>query len=194
MARRAELIKTLPSGRITTLKPRNIAAKRTVYTAAVTVSGEIRVDDPRRPDVRALLERHLTFALSTTPPEHSFALDVDALLDPAITFCGYRASGELLGVGALKRLDAEHAEIKSMHTADAARGRGVGRAMLNHLLGLARDHGYRRVYLETGTMIEFEPARALYASAGFVACGPFADYQPSEDNFFMTLVLDAVAT
>jgi len=176
------------------LKLCNIAAKRAVYTAAVTVLGEIGVDDPRKPDVRALLERHVTFALSTTPPEHSFALDVDGLLDPAITFCSYRADGELLGVGALKRLDGEHAEIKSMHTAIAARGRGVGRAVLNHLLGLARDHGYRRVYLETGTMIEFEPARALYASAGFVACGPFADYQPSEDNFFMTLVLDAVAT
>ncbi len=193
MARLAELIKTLPSDRVTSLKLCNITAKRTVYTAAVTVPGEISVDDPRRSDVRALLERHLTFALSSTPPEHSFALDVDGLLDPAITFCGYRADGELLGVGALKRLDAEHAEIKSMHTAVAARGRGVGRAMLNHLLGLARDHGYRRVYLETGTMIEFEPARALYASAGFVACGPFADYRPSEDNFFMTLVLDAVA-
>ena len=136
----------------------------------------------------------MAFALSTTPPEHSFALDVDGLLDPAITFCSYRADGELLGVGALKRLDAGHAEIKSMHTAQAARGRGVGRAMLNHLLGLARDHGYLRVYLETGTMVEFAPARALYASAGFVACGPFGDYQPSEDNCFMTLGLDAAAS
>ena len=135
MARLAELIKTLPSDRVTSLKLCNITAKRTVYTAAVTVPGEISVDDPRRSDVRALLERHLTFALSSTPPEHSFALDVDGLLDPAITFCGYRADGELLGVGALKRLDAEHAEIKSMHTAVAARGRGVGRAMLTTCSG-----------------------------------------------------------
>jgi putative acetyltransferase len=157
----------------------------------VAVPGKIAVDDPRRPDVRALLERHVTFALSTTPPEHSFALDVDGLLDPAITFCSYRADGELLAVGALKRLDCEDAEIKSMHTAQAARGRGVGRAMLNHLLGLARDHGYRRVYLETGTMVEFAPARALYTSAGFVPCGPFAGYRPSEDNYFMTLELGA---
>jgi putative acetyltransferase len=159
----------------------------------VTVLGEISVDDPRRPDVRALLERHLTFALSASPPEHSFALDVDGLLDPAITFCSFRADGELLGVGAIKRLDAEHAEIKSMHTTQAARGRGVGRAMLDHLLGLARGRGYRRVSLETGTMAEFAPARALYASAGFEACGPFADYQPSEDNYFMTLALDQAA-
>jgi putative acetyltransferase len=160
----------------------------------VSELGEICVDDPRRPDVRALLERHLTFALSATPPEHSFALNVDGLLDPAITFCSFRAAGELLGVGAIKRLDAEHAEIKSMHTTQAARGRGVGRAMLEHLLGLARSRGYRRVSLETGTMAVFAPARALYTSAGFEACGPFADYQPSEDNFFMTLALDEAGT
>jgi putative acetyltransferase len=151
--------------------------------------GEIRVDDPREPDVRALLERHLTFALSTTPPEHSFALDVDRLLDPAITFYSLRAGGELLGIGAIKQLDAGHAEIKSMHTAHAARGRGVGRAMLDHLLAVARSRGCARVSLETGTMEEFAPARALYSSAGFTACGPFADYQPSADNYFMTLAL-----
>ena len=76
-----------------------------------------------------------------------------------------------------------------MHTAAAARGRGVGRAMLDHLLGVARAEGVRRVSLETGTMAEFAPARALYESAGFTACGPFADYRPSVDNCFMTLLL-----
>ncbi len=119
------------------------------------------------------------------------ALDVSGLLDPAITFYSYRADGELLAVGAIKQLDPEHGEIKSMHTVQAARGRGVGRAMLSHLLGVARSRGYRRVSLETGTMAEFSPARALYASAGFTACGPFASYRPSEDNYFMTLPLEA---
>jgi putative acetyltransferase len=152
------------------------------------------MDDPRRDDVRVLLERHLAFALSTTPPEHSFALDVDGLLDPAITFFSLRADGEVLGVGAIKQLDPEHGEIKSMHTAQAARGQGVGRAMLNHLLDVARSRGYHRVSLETGTMTEFTPARALYESAGFIACGPFADYQPSEDNYFMTLPLETSAS
>jgi putative acetyltransferase len=153
----------------------------------------ISVDDPRAPDVRVLLERHLVAMAAATPPEHAFALDVDGLLDPAITFFSVRAAGELFGVGAIKELDAGHAEIKSMHTAAAARGRGIGRAMLNHLLGVARSRGYRRVSLETGTMAEFAAARALYASAGFTACGPFADYQPSEDNCFMTLELGAPA-
>jgi putative acetyltransferase len=149
----------------------------------------IAVDDPGKPDVRALLERHRTFALGQTPPEHSFALDADALRDPAITFFSFRLRGSLLAIGAIKRLGPDHAEIKSMHTADAARGRGIGRAMLTHLLEVARTCGVRRVSLETGTTAAFAPARALYHSAGFTSCGPFAGYQPSEDNLFMTLEL-----
>jgi putative acetyltransferase len=154
----------------------------------------IAVDDPRRPDVRTLLERHRAFALGQTPPEHSFALDADALRDPAITFFSFRDSGRLLGIGAIKRLDPDHAEIKSMHIAQAARGRGIGRAMLTHLLGVARARGFRRVSLETGTTAAFAPARALYHSAGFTSCGPFGGYQPSHDNLFMTLELDTVQT
>lgn len=160
-----------------------------MYLASVIARGRIAVDDPRKPDVRALLTRHHAFSLAQTPPEHSFALDVADLLDPAITFFSFREESRLLGVGAIKQLDPQHAEIKSMHTAEAARGRGVGRAMLTHLLDVARACGFRRVSLETGTMAAFAPARALYASAGFMPCGPFGDYQPSEDNCFMTLEL-----
>ena len=158
----------------------------------MVMTGEpIAVDDPRKPDVRALLERHRAFALGQTPPEHSFALDTDGLLDPAITFFSFRDSGRVLGIGAIRHLGPDHAEIKSMHTVAAARGRGIGRAMLIHLLGVARARGFRRVSLETGTTAAFSPARAMYQSAGFVPCGPFAGYQPSEDNLFMTLELDA---
>jgi putative acetyltransferase len=152
-------------------------------------AGEIAIDDPRAADVQALLRRHLAFAHTHTPAEHAYALDIGALLGPAITFCSYRAGGELLAVGALHQLDGTHGEIKSMHTAEAARGRGIGRAMLGHLIELARDRGLRRVSLETGTMAAFGPARALYASAGFIPCGPFGGYQPSPDNTFMTLGL-----
>jgi putative acetyltransferase len=155
------------------------------------ITSEIAMDDPRRPDVRALLERHLEFALGQTPPEHSFALGVDGLLDPAITLFSLRAEGSLLGIGAIKRLSPWHAEIKSMHTAEAARGRGIGRALLTHLLGIARVQGFRRVSLETGTTTAYAPARALYRSMGFIPCGPFASYQPTGDNFFMTLELGA---
>jgi putative acetyltransferase len=153
--------------------------------------GEITRDDPRADDVRKLLERHLAFAHANTPPEGVHALDVGGLLDPAVTFFSFRRDGELLGVGALKQLDRLHAELKSMHTAEAARGRGVGRAMLGHLIRVARERGCRRVSLETGSMDAFAPARSLYASAGFRPCGPFGDYSLSRSSTFMTLSLDA---
>jgi putative acetyltransferase len=153
-------------------------------------SGGVVTDDPRRPDVTALLERHLAFTASETPPEHSFALDVSGLLDPAITFFSYRAgSGELLGVGALKRLDDSAGELKSMHTAAEARGRGVGRALLAHIIGAARDRGLSRLYLETGTTAGFTAARNLYTAAGFVPCGTFGGYPITGDNTFYTLAL-----
>lgn len=150
----------------------------------------IAADDPGADDVRALLERHLAFARATTPPDDVHALEVDGLLDPSVTFFSYRDDGELLGVAALKRLDEEHAEIKSMHTVEAARGRGVGRALVDHLLRVAAERGFRQVSLETGAGPDFAPARALYASAGFAPCGPFADYPPSPNSAYMTLSLD----
>jgi putative acetyltransferase len=122
----------------------------------------IAADDPRSPDVRALLARHLAFARATTAPEDVFALDVDALADPAVAFFSCRdEDGAVLGVGALKQLDDAHAEIKSMHTARKARGRGVGRAMVEHLLAVARERGVARVSLETGAGPAFAPAPAL---------------------------------
>jgi putative acetyltransferase len=154
--------------------------------------GEISIDDPRAEDVRELLERHLGFAHSHSPPEDVHALDVDGLVDPAITFFSLRLEGQLLAVGALKQLDGRHAEIKSMHTAQEVRGRGIGRAMVEHLIGVARDRGACRVSLETGSMAAFAPARSLYARAGFKPCGPFGDYSPSRNSTFMTLSLDGL--
>jgi putative acetyltransferase len=152
--------------------------------------GEISIDDPRAADVRALLERHLAFANLHSPPEDVHALDVAGLLDPAITFYSFRLNGELLAVGALRRLDEEHAELKSMHTTEEARGRGIGRAMLDHLLGVARERGFRRVSLETGSMAAFAPARDMYTKAGFTECAPFGDYFVSPNSTCMTLSLE----
>lgn len=152
--------------------------------------GEISIDDPRAADVRALLERHLAFANLHSPPEDVHALDVAGLLDPGITFYSFRLNGELLAVGALRRLDEEHAELKSMHTTEEARGRGIGRAMLDHLLGVARERGFRRVSLETGSMAAFAPARDMYTKAGFTECAPFGDYFVSPNSTCMTLSLE----
>jgi putative acetyltransferase len=150
----------------------------------------IGVDDPQAEDVRALLAIHLAFSRVVTPPQYSFALDVNQLIDPEVTFFSAREAGRVVGVAALKRLGESDAELKSMHTREAERGRGVGRAMVHHLLDVARRQGYRRVSLETGATAEFAAARALYAGAGFRPCEPFGDYTASPYNTFMTIMLD----
>jgi putative acetyltransferase len=149
----------------------------------------IAADDPRSGDVRALLSAHLAFAVEVTPPGHVHALGVDQLLEDGVTFFSARRAGVLLGVGALKELDARHGEIKSMHAATSARGQGIGRAMVAHLLSVATRRGYQRVSLETGTADAFAPARALYADCGFVSCEPFAAYSDNAFSTCMTLVL-----
>jgi len=150
----------------------------------------ISVDDPRAPDVRELLARHLAFAHETAlEPGDVYALDVDGLADPAVTFFSYRVDGQVLGVAALKRIDDEHAEIKSMHTAEEARGQGIARALLEHVVEVARGRGYERLSLETASTPPFVPARTLYASAGFEPCESFADYRPSPNSTCMTLYL-----
>lgn len=156
--------------------------------------GEIMIDDPRADDIRELLELHLAFCNLHSPPEDVHALDVDGLAGPDITFLSYRVNGELFAVGALKQLDAHHAELKSMHTAEVARGRGIARSLVDHLVATARYRGVRRVSIETGSMEAFAPARALYANAGFSECEPFGDYVPSENSTFMTLLLDVAST
>jgi putative acetyltransferase len=149
----------------------------------------ITFDDPGAQDVQSLLRQHLEFARQTSPPEHVHALDITGLVDPAVTFFSARRSGALLGVGALKRLDDTHAELKSMHTSAAARRQGVGRAMVVHILSFAASSGYRRVSLETGAMSAFAPARSLYAKSGFVECEPFADYTVNPYSTCMTITL-----
>jgi putative acetyltransferase len=155
-------------------------------------SRSISVEDPRGIDVRELLVQHLAFTGFHSPPEDMHALDLDGLLDPSVTFFSHRADGELVAVGALKRLDSSHAELKSMHVAEAARRRGIGREMLDHLLRLARERGFDRASIETGAQPAFAAARALYASVGFTRCGPFGQYVPSPHSTFMTLELAPV--
>lgn len=149
----------------------------------------IAVADPRSPDLRALIETHVAFAHSVTPVCQIHALGADALAGPDITVFSARRDGVLLGVGGLKDLGEGHAEIKSMHTSEGARGQGVGRAIVEHLLAVAGERGYRRVSLETGTMPAFEPARALYRAAGFQECEPFGDYERNDGSVCMTITI-----
>jgi len=149
----------------------------------------IEVDDPRADDVRSLLGRHLGFAHDESPPEHVHALPPDRLTDAGVTFFSARRDGRVVGVGALKELDPTHGEVKSMHTSASARGQGVARAMLSHLLEIAARRGYERVSLETGGTDAFVPARSLYLSFGFAPCAPFGEYTSNEFSVCMTLEL-----
>jgi len=152
----------------------------------------IGAEDPRSPDVRSLLEKHLAFAHEVTPAGHVHALEVERLVDPSVTFFSARRGGVLVGVGALRRLDDTHAELKSMHTTEVARGRGVGRAMVAYILDFAARCHYQRVSLETGTMEAFAPARSLYARAGFVPCEPFGGYTANPHSTCMTISLSSL--
>lgn len=149
----------------------------------------VEIDDPERPDVYALLEEHLRNMYALSPPESVHALDVSRLKGPDITFWSVRDGDTLLGCGALKEIDPEHGEVKSMRTPQALRRRGAGRAVLIHILSEARRRGYKRLSLETGSMDVFLPAQKLYESFGFTYCGPFADYKPDPYSVFMTLTL-----
>ena len=149
----------------------------------------IKRDDLRGPEVAALLTEHLADMAAASPPESCHALNLDGLRQPEVTFWSVWEGPELLGCGALKELDAGHAEIKSMRTAQTHRGKGVGTLMLQHLLTEAGQRGYRRLSLETGSMAFFEPAHRLYRRFGFEACEPFASYVEDPNSLFMTKVL-----
>ncbi len=150
---------------------------------------KIIVDDLRGPEIAALLEAHLDLMRSQSPPESVHALDLDSLRQPEITFWTAWEAGELLGCGALKKLKDGEGEIKSMHTAKAARGKGIAAKLLTHLEQHAREDGLTRLSLETGSQDGFAPARALYSKFGYAACPPFGDYAEDPNSTFMTKVL-----
>jgi putative acetyltransferase len=151
----------------------------------------IELDDPSRPDVFALLDEHLRNMRELSPPESVHALDVSGLQRADVSFWSVREGDTLLGCGALKQLDPQHGELKSMRTPQALRRRGAGRAMLAHLIEEARSRGYTRLSLETGSMEAFRPAWQLYSSFGFSYCGPFGEYREDPNSVFMTLELSA---
>lgn len=150
---------------------------------------EITCGDPRAPELALLHQRHAAAMQAGTPADSIHMLPPDELARPGIEFFVLGEGGRPVGMGALKRLDADHAEIKSMHVLAEARGRGLSRLMLDHLITHARAQGYRRLSLEAGVHPGFAAATALYAGAGFAPCGPFAGYRDDPNSAFMTLVL-----
>lgn len=147
---------------------------------------KIIVDDLSGPEIAALLTEHLEEMRATSPPESKHALDLDDLRRPEVTFWSALDGDEVIGCGAIKRLDPTHAELKSMRTARARQGGGVATALLTHLLDEARRMGFQRVSLETGSAEFFAPARRLYRRFGFDDTEPFGDYRPDPHSVFLT--------
>jgi putative acetyltransferase len=150
---------------------------------------KIENDDLSRPAIHALLNEHLQSMYELSPPESVHALDLEKLRKPGITFWSAWEGTLLLGCGALKELDRKHGEVKSMRTPNALRRRGAGRALLAHIVEVARSRAYERLSLETGSMEAFKPAQKLYESFGFEYCGPFDEYSNDPNSVFMTLRL-----
>ena len=146
-------------------------------------------DNATRPDVVALLDEHLREMRDATPPESVHALDHDELRAADVTFWTAWDGDELLGCGALKELDPRHGEIKTMRTSRRHLRKGVAAALLAHIVNVARERGYERLSLETGSGGPFDAALRFYEKNGFEYCEPFADYAPDPFSRFMTRAL-----
>ena len=150
---------------------------------------EISVADLSSVETKRLIEAHLAHSAESAPATSNHSLAIEALREPRASVWSISDGEALLGCGALYELDARHGEVKSMHTTEAARGRGVGAAMLEHLIAEGRRRGYERLSLETGAMDAYARARRLYARFGFEVCAPFADYVEDPNSVYMTLRL-----
>ena len=149
----------------------------------------IELDDLSRAAVLGLLEEHLRNMYELSPPDKVFAFDASKLKAPGVTFWTAWNGESLLGCAALKEISSTEGEIKSMRTPASLRKTGAGRALLNHIIEVARSRGYHALYLETGCHPAFVPAQSLYRSAGFTVCGPFGAYRENGNSVFMSLRL-----
>jgi putative acetyltransferase len=153
----------------------------------------IVVDDLTSAQIARFLEEHVREMRATTPPESKHALDLDALRGPDVTFWSVMDGDVVVGCGALKRLDAGHAEVKSMRTRATRKRSGIASLVLGHIIAEARRMGFTRLSLETGSAEFFAPARKLYEKFGFQYCAPFADYRPDPLSVFLTRTLSEPA-
>lgn len=140
-------------------------------------------------EIKLLIRHHLNGMKSNSPEESIHALDINQLKDEKVTFWSLWKNQKLAGCGALKELDSEMGEIKSMRTHDNFLRQGVAECMLNHIIGVAKEKGYKQLFIETGSSESFYPAHNLYKKYGFTLCGPFADYKEDPHSCFMTLYI-----
>ncbi|MFC3852903.1 GNAT family N-acetyltransferase [Salinispirillum marinum] len=152
---------------------------------------DIRIDNLEGKDIAEFLQQHINDMRSVSPPESKHALDLEGLRAPDITFWSLYDGDQLVGCAALKELDVDHGEVKSMRVKASVRGQGIGSKLVSHVVQEAMNRQYRSIALETGSMPFFEPARALYLKHGFSYCGPFGSYKEDPYSVFMELRLGA---
>ena len=150
---------------------------------------QITTESPLNADLALLMARHTADMHADTPPESIHMMDASQLAIPQVQFFVGRLAGLAVAMGAFKKIDAQHAEVKSMHVLAEHRGQGLSRQMLDHLMAAARAAGYARLSLETGSQPMFLPAVRLYEKAGFSVCAPFADYTLDPNSIYMTRTL-----
>ena len=138
--------------------------------------------NPRDPQATALLESSHALMQALFPPEDNFFLSIDDLCTLDIRFFVGRQGMTILGTGALAIKDG-YGEVKSMFTAEAARGKGVAAAILRAVEDEARAEGLPWLRLETGNVLH--AAHRLYERQGFTRCGPFGDYPEAASSIFM---------
>jgi putative acetyltransferase len=150
---------------------------------------EIREGGLDEPEVIDLLRVHLDEVRGQRTPGGAHVLDREGLKRPDVSFWTAWRGEALLGCGAIRQLDAAHGEIKSMRTAPDQLRRGAGIGLMAHMLGVARERGYKRLSLETGATPEFDAAQALYRQLGFTYCEPFGEYRADPLSRFMSRAL-----
>ena len=141
------------------------------------------------PLVNTLLIKHFIELRSVSPEGSTHVLDIEGLKNPSIKFWSLWKDNELMGCGALKFLDKEHGEFKSIRINDKFRKKGNGIKVINHLINEAKKLNVKKLSLETGAGIFFNPARKLFNHCGFKACEPFSHYKKDVNSVYMSLLI-----
>tara|TARA_B100001093_G_C26813841_1_gene1008785 strand:+ start:1603 stop:2070 length:468 start_codon:yes stop_codon:yes gene_type:complete len=143
-------------------------------------------DNFDHPEVNHLLQKHFIELRAASPKGSAHVLDIPGLKTPSIKFWSLWENNKLMGCGALKFLEKNHGEFKSIRVHDNFRGKGYGIKVINHLIEEAKKFDIKRLSIETGAGEFFAPARKLFDNSGFKPCSPFAHYKEDVNSLYFT--------
>ena len=142
------------------------------------------------PKVNEVLIKHFIELRSVSPEGSAHVLDIAGLKTPSIKFWSLWEESDLMGCGALKFLDKEHGEFKSIRVNDKFRNKGNGSKITNRLINEAKKLNIKRLSLETGSGKFFTPARKLFVKCGFKVCNPFSHYENDINSVYMSMLIN----